>query len=148
MRKTFKYRLYPTSAQIKCLEKTFDLNRFLYNSALEERISFYKTFKKSLSYISQANQLSGIKSLMPEFNKIHSQVLQSTLKRLDLAYKSFFRRIKSGETAGFPRFKKKAPAFRQGTFTAHINLLHSEQAQASFEAGESFHWANFHLEPF
>ena len=31
--KTYKYRLYPTGAQTKCLEKTFGLYGFLYNSA-------------------------------------------------------------------------------------------------------------------
>ena len=44
--KTYKYRLYPTEAQTKCLEKTFGLCRFLYNSALEERISYYKNIIK------------------------------------------------------------------------------------------------------
>ena len=42
MVKTYKYRLYLTEAQTKCLEKTFGLCRFLYNSALEERIAHYK----------------------------------------------------------------------------------------------------------
>jgi len=107
MIRTYKYRLYPTNEQIKCLEKTFDLCRFLYNCALQERISYYKHYGKGISRNNQITSLPEIKELLPEFKAVHSQVLQSTLKRVDLAYQGFFRRVKSGETAGFPRFKGK-----------------------------------------
>ena len=107
MLRTYKYRLYPTDSQIKRLEETFDSCRFLYNCALQERISHYKKYNKSISYLTQQNHLPLVKDFMPEFTHIHSQVLQSTLKRLDSAYKGFFRRVKLGEKAGFPRFKNK-----------------------------------------
>jgi putative transposase len=107
VRLTFKYRIYPTNSQIKRLEETFGTCRFLYNCALEERISYYKKYHKGISYVTQANYLSEIKDLLPEFENIHSQVLQSTLKRLDSSYKGFFRRVLLGEKAGFPRFKNK-----------------------------------------
>ena len=105
MIKTFRYRLYPSNAQTKRLIKTFGLCRFLYNCALEERISYYKKYKKSLSYFSQTKSLPQVKDLFPEFKTIYSQVLQSTLKRADSAYQGFFRRLRAGEKAGFPRFK-------------------------------------------
>src|SRR3990170_7810534 len=97
MIRTYKYRLYPTPAQIKCLEETFDLCRFLYNCALEERKSYYNFFGKGTSYNFQAAQLLEIKELFPEYKDIHSQVLQSILKRVDSAYQGFFRRVKAGE---------------------------------------------------
>src|SRR5690606_8126130 len=103
--KTYKYKIYPTKSQIKCLEKTFDLCRFLYNSALEERISYYKRYQKSISRFDQIKELPKVKEELPEYKNVHSQVLQYTLKRLDISYKAFFRRLKSGEKAGFPRFK-------------------------------------------
>ena len=93
---TYKFRIYPTNSQINRINKTFDCCRFLYNSALQERISFYKLYNKSISYFSQIKSLPEIKTLLPEFNNIHSQVLQSTLKRLDNSYQGFFRRMKSG----------------------------------------------------
>lgn len=40
-----------------------------------------------------------------EMKNVHSQVLQNVVERLDKAYQSFFRRVKNGEKAGFPRFK-------------------------------------------
>ena len=108
MTKTYKYRLYSTEAQTKCLEKTFGLCRFLYNSVLEERIAHYKKYNKGIFFcFNQYNYLPEIKALFPEYNNIHSQVLQSTLKRLDSSYQGFFRRVKRGEKSGFPRFKNK-----------------------------------------
>ncbi len=41
----------------------------------------------------------------PEYREIHSQVLQDVLTRLDRAFHAFFRRVKTGETPGYPRFK-------------------------------------------
>jgi putative transposase len=90
------------------LDDIFYFNKFLYNSALEERRNYYRKYKKSISYKSQAAQLPEIKkSFADQANIIYSQTLQQTLKRLDTAYKNFFRRVKSGETPGFPRFKRE-----------------------------------------
>ena len=41
----------------------------------------------------------------PEFVDLGSHALQQTLRRLDLAFAAFFRRVKAGQTPGFPRFK-------------------------------------------
>lgn len=38
---------------------------------------------------------------------MHSHVLQNVVQDLDKAFKAFFRRIKAGETPGYPRFKGK-----------------------------------------
>jgi putative transposase len=109
MRLSFKYRIYPNQDQEAKLLDNFDFCRFLYNNALEERISYYKTFDKSRSYVDQASFLPEIKKEFPkETSFIHSQVLQATLKQLETSYKNFFRRVKNGEEAkGFPRFKKE-----------------------------------------
>jgi len=106
VRLSFKYRIYPNQEQEA---KFFDFCRFLYNNALEERISYYKTFDKSRIYVDQASFLPEIKKEFPkETSFIHSQVLQATLKQLETSYKNFFRRVKNGEEAkGFPRFKKE-----------------------------------------
>ncbi len=37
--------------------------------------------------------------------ELGSHALQQTLRRLDLAFAAFFRRVKAGQTPGFPRFK-------------------------------------------
>ena len=112
MNLVYKYLLQPTESQKEELFCIFKYCRHLYNAALEERISFYKHFNKSRSYVDQANFLPEIKKFFPELENIHSQVLQQTLKRLDRAYQGFFRRCREHKTnknikVGFPRFKNR-----------------------------------------
>jgi len=104
---SFKYRVYLSAEQTVQLDKSFNFCRFLYNSALQERIDLYKKNKKSISYNSQSAQLPDIKELFEEQCKdIYSQSLQSTLKRVDSAYQNFFRRVKAkANKVGFPRYK-------------------------------------------
>jgi len=46
-----------------------------------------------------------VKAAFPEYGEIHSLVLQDVLTRLDKTYQAFFRRVKAGQTPGFPRFQ-------------------------------------------
>ena len=107
MRKTYKYRIYPTISQISQLENTFSMCRHLYNWNLQERIEVYKQTGKSISYYDQQNALPALKKERPWFKSVYSMVLQDTLRRLDYAYKAFFRRVKNGNNPGFPKFKKR-----------------------------------------
>src|SRR5699024_12309724 len=88
-------------------EQTLYLCRYLYNNALEQRISPYKKHKKSISYNMQQNELPLVKQALPEYKNIHSQVLQDVLRRLDRSFQNFFRRLKTNEKPGFPRFQGK-----------------------------------------
>jgi putative transposase len=56
-------------------------------------------------YYDQAMQFPDMKKECPEFKQVGSQVLQDVVNRVDWAYKAFFRRLKTQEKAGFPRFK-------------------------------------------
>ncbi len=105
--KSFKFRISANKAVSQKLEKTLFLCRDLYNSALQERRDAYKLNRISLNYYDQANQLKEIKQTNPEYKDVHSQVCQDVLKRLEKSFQGFFRRIKQGVKAGFPRFKGK-----------------------------------------
>lgn len=107
MRRTFKYRAKPSRTTEQNAFRWLELCRLLYNTALEQRVLLWQQHKKSLSAYSQNYQLPELKQEFPEFLSVGSQVLQEVIARLDKAYKSFFRRVKRGETAGFPRFKGK-----------------------------------------
>lgn len=107
VRKSFKYRIYPTKYQITNIENQFSMCRYLYNWSLKERIETYEKKQKSISYYDQANNLPDLKKEKPWFKGVYGQVLQQVLKRLDLAFQAFFRRIKEGDIPGFPKFKKK-----------------------------------------
>ena len=115
MLKAFKYRLYPTMRQIKCLESQLDGHRILYNQALAQRKETYEQTGKGVGYAAQAT------GLLPKLKKESENLamcnyssIQQTLRRLDKSFKAFFRRIKAGEEPGYPRFK---PADRFNTIT-------------------------------
>ena len=104
-RRKVTFKLYPNAAQSARLEAWTRLHCELYNAALEERIDAWRKAGKSISYFDQQNALPQIKADRPEFVELGSHALQQTLHRLDLAFQSFFRRVKAGQTPGFPRFK-------------------------------------------
>ena len=127
MIRTYKYRIYPNKEQIIKLLFTVELNRQLYNIALEQRIMIYRQSRKSIYCYDQINQLPELKESFPEYKEIHSQAQQDALRRLDRAFKDFFGRIKKGQKAGFPHFKGKdfyhSFCYPQGGFSIKGNKL-------------------------
>lgn len=114
--KTFRYRLEPCAPQRHLFARFAGCSRFVFNWGLAERKARYETEGKTLSYIDQCKRLPELKKAEETawLGEIHSQVLQQALKDLDIAYRHFFRRVKTGEAPGFPKFKKKGQkdAFR------------------------------------
>ncbi|CBL43792.1 Transposase [gamma proteobacterium HdN1] len=107
-RRKATFKLYPNASQQKTLEEWTRLHCELYNAGLQDRIEAYRKAGISISYYDQQNALPEIKGFRPELAALGSQALQQTLRRLDLAMQAFFRRVKSGESPGFPRFKSAA----------------------------------------
>ncbi len=105
MRKAYKFRLCPTKEQQEQIQFTLERCRLLYNRLLEERRIAYDTEKVTLNYYDQANTFNERKKHISSLKQVHSQVLQDVAKRLDKAFQAFFRRVKYGETPGYPRFK-------------------------------------------
>jgi putative transposase len=105
MQRTFKYRLYPNRKQREILAAQLGMCRELHNAALQERIESYKTTRKGVTWLQQQAQLPAIKEVRPEFKSVHAHTLQAVLIRLNRSFQNFFRRVKKGETPGFPRFK-------------------------------------------
>jgi putative transposase len=114
MQIAYKFRIYPSHAQKNKLEQTLWLCCELYNAALQERRDAYKVSMTSIGYHAQAIQLPEIKTIREDIRGVHSQVLQDTLRRLDKAFDAFFRRLKTKEKAGFPRFRSR---LRYDSFT-------------------------------
>jgi putative transposase len=105
VRKTFKYKLKPTPEQEQALAFVVRRCRELYTAALQERKEAWQKCGVSVNEAMQSAQLPAVKEARPEYRDIHSQVLQDVLTRLDRAFQRFFARVKSGETAGYPRFQ-------------------------------------------
>ncbi|HEX6796835.1 MAG TPA: transposase, partial [Ktedonobacterales bacterium] len=106
IRKTFKYKLKPTPDQDRTLESVLWHCRTLYNTALEQRKTWWERGQgKSATYYQQKAELPDLKTACPDYSEINAQVLQDVLLRLDRTFQAFFRRITAGETPGYPRFQ-------------------------------------------
>lgn len=103
--KTFKYRLQPSKSQRTRLIQTLELCRWVYNETLATRKNAWEQEQKSLSLYDTNKLLTLWKQEHPELRDVFSQVLQNVQERVDLAFKAFFRRVKAGEKAGYPRFR-------------------------------------------
>lgn len=77
----------------------------LYNAMLEQRRLAYKAGKPT-SRFKQERELKSVRTL-PEYRDVYAHALQDVARRVDLAFQAFFRRVKNGETPGYPRFRSK-----------------------------------------
>lgn len=105
MRLTFKYRLNPTKAQRAALERQLDLCRWVYNKTLEARRDAWQGRGESLSRYDTAHLLTAWRAENGWLREGHAQAQQDAQKRVDLAFRAFFRRVKAGEEPGYPRFR-------------------------------------------
>lgn len=105
MLKTFQYRLYPTKSQIKSLESTLESCRRWYNQCLADRKDVYEMAGVTISKYEQLSRIKDYRKENPYAAQIHSHILQVATTDLDKAFQNFFRRVKAGETPGYPRFK-------------------------------------------
>ncbi|MET7844224.1 transposase [Streptomyces sp. NPDC005356] len=107
MIRAYKFLMRPTVRQAQALGEMLRDHCSLYNGALQERRDAYRhASKTSIKYGQQSVQLKDIRAFDPERQgrwSFSSQ--QATLRRLDRAFAAFFRRVKSGEKPGYPRFR-------------------------------------------
>lgn len=107
MIRAYKFLLRPTVRQEQALREMLVDHCSLYNGAVQERRNAYRhSSKTSITYGQQSAQLKEIRTFDPERQgrwSFSSQ--QATLRRLAKAFAAFFRRVKVGQTPGYPRFK-------------------------------------------
>jgi putative transposase len=120
VRKTYKEKLRPAPAQERALAEVLWRCRHLYNTALEQRITAWQRRRISLSHYQQETELKDIRAAFPHYAAIHSHVLQDVLARLDKTYQAFFRRLRRGDKAGFPRYKGRT-RYHSFTFKEYGN---------------------------
>ncbi|MBX3288404.1 MAG: transposase [Acidobacteria bacterium] len=104
IRRTYKFRIYPSKAQTLDLQQQLAEGCRLYNAALRERKDAYRLNRVSLNYYTQANQLKDIRA-NGDLALANFSCCQDILRRVDKTFKAFFRRVKAGQKAGFPRFR-------------------------------------------
>jgi putative transposase len=99
------YRLYLTPAQEAAMQAQREAHRLLYNAALEQRRAAWKRQRTTLSFAEQCRDLTMLRQ--EEETPLPAQAAQQTLKRVARAFDAFFRRVRRGQTPGYPRFKSR-----------------------------------------
>ncbi|RME07469.1 MAG: transposase [Deltaproteobacteria bacterium] len=105
MLRVYRFRLYPTPAQRRAMNRSLEACRWVYNKVLEVRKRAWEEGGESLSRFETIKMLPGWKQEQPSLNDAYSQVLQEVCTRVDLVFQAFLRRVKGGENPVYPRFK-------------------------------------------
>jgi putative transposase len=124
MKKSYKFRFYPSQEQETLLKKTIGCTRFIYNYFLSLKQEKYNQDKTTISYNKTSKLLTELRKteeylFLKEVNYVS---LQQSLRHLDKAYNNFFKR-----KTKFPNFKKKSNGgtshFVKGAFSFRNNKL-------------------------
>jgi putative transposase len=100
--RSFQAVLQPTTRQAAGLVCLLEGQRVLYNAALQERIGAWRWEQRSVTRFQQFGHLTGWDHPVLAYGVGPAR---GTLTRLDRAFQGFYRRCRSGDTPGFPRFK-------------------------------------------
>ncbi|WP_165367463.1 RNA-guided endonuclease InsQ/TnpB family protein [Phytoactinopolyspora endophytica] len=79
----------------------------VYNAGLQERRDAWKLSQASVSLFDQFKQVSELRRVRDDVLAWGIQPLRGALRRLDEAFSAFYRRLKAGQTPGYPRFKSR-----------------------------------------
>jgi putative transposase len=107
LKRMWNIRIYPNAHQERLLNKTLAICCDLYNAALQEWRDAYRITGTSPDLTAQCRELTQVRCEMPWVRGIYQEIEANALRRCRLAIDAFFRRVKSGETPGYPRFKSK-----------------------------------------
>lgn len=130
VKRNHKFRIYPNKEQEAQLLLWLDTCRGIYNTALAQRKEAWERERRSVTRVEQQVWLKEAKKTDERLREIRSQVAQEVLFRIERAFVVFFRRVKNGETPGYPRFKGKG-RYKSLTFTQL-----GEEKGASFQDGK------------
>lgn len=94
--KSYKFRIYPNRQQVQILSQTIETCRSLYNQSLE------RLKDKGLKYYEQKRKLTQKRKVVENLKRVHSQVLQNVVWRLERTFQNYHRDRKIGQ----PNFKR------------------------------------------
>ena len=107
IKRAYKYRLMLTKEEEGLCQKTAGSCRYVWNRALAMKKEAWEKDAKNISTYNIIKLIPSWKKELVWLKEVPSQTLQQVLLDLDKAYQNFFRRVKHGEKAGFPKYKKK-----------------------------------------
>ena len=116
IKRTYRYRCYPTDVQKGMLARTFGCCRYVYNWALSLKSEEYRQTGKSLTY----GDLSALLPLLKQqsdttwLSNVSSVPLQQSLRHLDKAFQNFY-----AGRGKYPHFKSKKRSVQAATYAAN-----------------------------
>ncbi|WP_329222169.1 transposase [Streptomyces sp. NBC_01485] len=112
-KRAFKYRFYPTDAQVAELSRTFGCVRKVYNLALAARTEAWAR-QERVNYNATSAMLTAWKKTeeLAFLGDVSSVPLQQTLRHLQTAFTNFFAR-----RAKYPRFKSRKKSRKSAEYT-------------------------------
>ena len=105
LKRTFRYRIYPTVRLRHALEAQLAFACQLYNAALEQRRDAWRRRHLSVTLSEQFRDLTAVRAAGIGPANMNCSAMRDPLRRLDHAFTAFFRRVKAGVTPGYPRFR-------------------------------------------
>lgn len=104
--RTLKCKLYPNETQALRLTAYLDTARHIFNRCLEIRRDAWKNEKQSISRYDQDKMLTQWRRDSPRLAAVPVLVSRDAIRRVDLGFQHFFRRVREGNgKVGYPRFK-------------------------------------------
>ncbi|WP_413803563.1 RNA-guided endonuclease InsQ/TnpB family protein [Streptomyces iranensis] len=113
VKRAFKYRFYPTDAQVAELSRTFGYVRKVYDMALAARTEAWAR-QERVNYNQTSALLTQWKKTdeLAYLNEVSSVPLQQALRHLQAAFTNFF-----GKRAKYPRFKSRQSSRKSAEYT-------------------------------
>ena len=111
MQIVYKYPLRISYTTAETLRKWSCSTRYLWNRTLRLRIGLYKRYKIDFKYMGKHGSNRRLTTLRGRYDwlaAVPNSSQQEILRDLDKAFANFYRRVKRGETPGYPRFKNRS----------------------------------------
>jgi putative transposase len=128
MKRIDRIRLYPSGRQETALRFMLDVTRELYNALLQERRESCRLRGITVTAKVQYVELTDLRASDRRIRSVYRECEDAVLHRLDLAMTAFFRRCRSGDKPGYPRFKGSA-RWQQLEFPHGNRALRLDDAQ-------------------
>jgi putative transposase len=127
LRRTYRYRIYPTVRHRFALDAQLGFACQLYNAALEQRRYAWRGRHRSVSLYEQFRELTEVRAASMGPAHMSCSAMRDPLRRLDRAFAAFFRRVKAGTKPGHPRYRS-ARRYDSLTWASGWGLHHGRLA--------------------
>jgi putative transposase len=104
--RTYRFRIYPTRGQELALEAQLGFACDLYNAALEQR-RYARRVGRRIDYVTHCRDLTALRAAGDGPPGMSCSAMRNPLRRVERAYRGFFRRVNVGEKPGYPRFRSR-----------------------------------------